>query len=989
MSIDFRNTALMVFLRGKQPELYGKVAELRDVVQNWLSYIPQTFPHYTRHTVLHSDAIVLQVSKLLFRDNEAAESVVNLSAIEAYILAASAYLHDAGMVVSDREKQEILGSDPWRAWTGKDGAGAKRWKEIETFRSGESPSESGVRNFLADVQTRFLIGEFIRRTHHLRAREFMTEHEGQLGSFAFGDPMLLRTIADVCVAHGLQQSELEDQDRYPDRRDIQGQQVNVRFLAILLRLGDLLDMSTDRACPLLLNAACPMPAESLAHWTQYQCLSHSLTSPDRIEITALCKNQEEHRYLKDWCQWLVNEVQNAAILMARSARHKDWQVPTTTIDRPQATIKIQPAAKATYIPSSWRFELDHDLVFRRLIDDLYAEPHSFVRELIQNALDATRCQMYIRLREEAIEAPEFPTQVPEERRQRFPLKLSLETRELKNLLSGEVEKRHVLTIEDSGIGMDREIIQRYLLQVGRSYYTTYDFRKNFKFVPTSRFGVGFLSVFSASDYVSIDTYKPSSGSDDGPLRLVLTGPRNYLLLEKGGRRKSGTRIEVLLREALEPFHLTELVSSWCRRVEFPIYVQEFGTESVITPERKEQFTYEIPDVVQEGAKFAVRAFDIQRYGIEGELYVFMRIDSHGESWDAWSDARYNYPRKDPRASKPSFPKSLRCINGIAVGLGYGEGPISERLDFRGGSIPVPALSREHMRLAHRSHGELSDARVTSRWVEIIKDHLATSQRAASPDGWRYKQALVDDFSTADFWASLPGTIPIHAKEGARLVSLQELQELPLMATLIGPHDLFPTLVLPVDRKSMPEPVWDEEVWAIFGEELKAISKNHTASLFQRRSVHSARWLPSEHFVMYWKKEDGDIKSLGGPSHHQSRLVELTDSFTVGFRIHSTTDSPLESVLFNAANPLIQWLLRIKKASAEGVHGLSNEHYERLFELLYETCSYLYKVDEVMRYVQKWHEMRGLPSDLYPPALKLLPQMFLRQLIRPSREPSTD
>src|SRR5207245_4850168 len=166
------------------------------------------------------------------------------------------------------------------------------------------------------------------------------------------------------------------------------------------------------------------------------------------------------------------------------------------------------------------------------------------------------------------------------------------------------------------------------------------------------------------------------------------------------------------------FHLTELVSSWCRRVEFPIYVQDFGAETVITAERKEQFTYEIPNVIQAGAKFAVRAFDLQRYGIEGELYVFTRIDSHGESWDAWADAQYHYPSKDPRASRPSFPEPLRCVNGIAVEARYRRrGPTSERLDFRGGSIPIPALSRERMWLLHRGHGELSDVRVPSRRLE--------------------------------------------------------------------------------------------------------------------------------------------------------------------------------------------------------------------------------------------------------------------------------
>ena len=52
-------------------------------------------------------------------------------------------------------------------------------------------------------------------------------------------------------------------------------------------------------------------------------------------------------------------------------------------------------------------------------------------------------------------------------------------------------------------------------------------------------------------------------------------------------------------------------------------MQDFGAETVITAERKEQFTYEIPDVIQAGAKFAVRAFDVQRYGIEAS-YMYSR-----------------------------------------------------------------------------------------------------------------------------------------------------------------------------------------------------------------------------------------------------------------------------------------------------------------------------------------------------------------------------
>jgi len=42
--------------------------------------------------------------------------VVQLSAIEAYIIVAAAYLHDAGMVISDKEKIEIIQSPEWLSW---------------------------------------------------------------------------------------------------------------------------------------------------------------------------------------------------------------------------------------------------------------------------------------------------------------------------------------------------------------------------------------------------------------------------------------------------------------------------------------------------------------------------------------------------------------------------------------------------------------------------------------------------------------------------------------------------------------------------------------------------------------------------------------------------------------------------------------------------------------------------------------------------------
>ena len=206
---------------------------------------------------------------------------------------------------------------------------------------------------------------------------------------------------------------------------------------------------------------------------------------------------------------------------------------------------------------------------------------------------------------DAKEPPEYPTQVDKQCLDRYPVKISLATREVMKHLSGETESRQVLIINDCGIGMDREIIQRYFLQVGRSYYTTDEFQRAFRFIPTSRFGVGFLFVFAASDHVVVETFKPKSPHNDGPIRLTLTGPRNYLLTDCGDRRSSGTCIEVLLSEPLETGKLTNIVSKWCQRVEFPIVVDDLGIQATIEAERPDQFTYEAPDVTEENAKFVI------------------------------------------------------------------------------------------------------------------------------------------------------------------------------------------------------------------------------------------------------------------------------------------------------------------------------------------------------------------------------------------------
>jgi len=791
MSVEYTKMALVRYLMRESSLYFGKVQELREAVHGWLSYVPQTFPHYTRHTIEHSDEIILQLSKMLFQEEDPRRPTVRLSSVEAYILIAASYLHDAGMVVSDQERTAIITSEAWKSWTTGNGGGANRWRAIDAFRRGAEPADPSLRHFLADIQTRFLIAEFIRRRHHLRAADVLRQHQSALGRFAFSDPQLEEAISSVCIAHGLSIHELEDVQRYPDRRDVRGEPVNIRFLALLLRIGDLLDLSYDRACPLLLNAACPLPYDSLAHWSQYTRITHRLTAPDRIELTAACETQDEHRILQDWCQWIVDEARNAAIMMPKASRHRGWQPPHVAIEQPMRTISIRPSPAATYFPSRWILDLDRDAIMQRLIYDVHEQPIAFLLELLQNALDATRHKMYLDLTRRGTTPPQYPPQVDEDTRRKYPISVTLAITQARNELSGELEAKQMLRIEDHGFGMDRHIIERYFLQIGRSYYASDEYRRSCPFVPVSKFGIGFLSVFAVSDHIVVETYRDDPNHVADPIRVTLTGPRGYLLSERGTRTTSGTSIELTMREAIDKKDLVEAVKHWCRMVEFPISISDdLGSVTTVECETPEQWQYEMPDLTAENARFVIRAFPIESPPIRGHLFVFSHLSDKGERWDLWPWSQYWYPQRHPEASKPAFVGNLYCFHGITE-LGtsdkFPSGPTAVRIDDRG-VRPSQNLSRQRSFLRHESPLESSGNRaIATRWEEVLRQHLASSPMALSDSGWEYKQRLVSDFPLPQFWSSTAGTIRVHYSGEPRLVNLESVIRMSRIRVIMVPR----------------------------------------------------------------------------------------------------------------------------------------------------------------------------------------------------------
>lgn len=952
--MDAFNSALLIDLKEKNQKYYGKLLELRDIMSDWLSYIPNSFPHYTRHTLRHSEEIISQLSSLLFSDT--GQAVANLSAMEIYILAASAYLHDAGMVVSDREKAQIINSEDWQDWVGDGGSAHERLKSIESLRKTTNTTNETVRNFLADLQLRFLIAEFVRARHHHRSGDLIRQSSALLANFTFGNPTIEETVADICIAHGLPRNMLEDPERYPERRDIDGYPVNVRFLALLLRIGDLLDMSHDRACPLLLNAASPVPADSLAHWRQYKCLTHRVTSPERVEIRAKCSDQSEHRVLLDWCQWIVEEVSNAAILMQRAKRHGNWKAPVTTLAGESPSIEISPSPNARYFFSDWRLTVDQTEILNRLIYSVHEDKFAFVKELIQNSLDATRCKMYLDLALQGRECPDLPTHIDSEIRKQYPVKIRLEEVAVENELSQSKEVRQVLSIEDCGVGMDRNVIERYFLQIGRSYYVSREFRKNFNFSPTSRFGVGFLSVFSVSDEATVETFNPLSPSGSGAIRMTLTGPRNYLLTEKADRPESGTKISIVLRSEVNVEELIEMIRRFCRMVEFPVLLTADDKNWNIEAEPADGFATEVPVLDAEDSKFVIRPYPISRSGLEGSIYVFAHVTKDGESWGDIGWAKYVYARKSPLAEVPELPSDLICLNGLTISdYSHHSRAYSTRVDYRGKNANV-SMARRELRAAAYSNT------LTEEVERILSDHLQSSPFAQGAQRWKYVQKLIKHFPVGSFWNSVERGAMVREGRETRTASIKQLATIDEFITRIPIISSGST----EEYRACPAGHWLSQ------SDLENYSDQHRKLLFTGRVIEGVTVSGKNCIDVRWLR----MANLAGKNViiGDGRPMFITDlpfENTIGIAIHKTTDSVYEQCVLNRSHPFTEWLLRVETAANNRKFNLEPKQFSLLMDALdYPLRGSGYRFKELSEFLTGWRSIPGLTEDLFPPQIEI-------------------
>lgn len=543
----------------KYKNLYAVWTLDREAHSRALAAIYYNFPHYSMHDESHSLSIINKIEMLLGE-----ERIRSLSPTDTFLILESAYLHDIGMVIAHEELLKEWKESSFKTFLNdlKENSYDKDVIQAATYllKMQENQYESKGYDWAIKVRDYVTIinSEYYRSRHSTRSASFINEG-ANIGLHSNYNKLipkrLIVLLQKIAVSHGVNFEDAFNELEHIDN-GIGTDTIHPRFISCLLRLGDLLDLDDGRFNTTFERVAL-FPDSSKVHKDKHRSITLFLVSPEKIQVSAVCKDTDVYRETRAWFDWLKEEVKNL------SSRWSEI-VPRGFKGGPPSLGNIKLS-----IEGSGNINEQLDLQFNinqkrafELIEGqgIYSDKLIFIRELIQNAMDATKIQMWkdikngkydgmsealLGISENRLEDIkqkkdfEFPSDLPERIKAYYPIHINIDYDVKKEELS--------FSIEDRGCGISIYDLKR-MENVGGSWNQD---RELMKFIndmpeflrPTGNFGIGLHSVFLATDQMDINT---KSEDDKGYDLTFVSRRKNGYITVKENKNKNvvGSKITV-------------------------------------------------------------------------------------------------------------------------------------------------------------------------------------------------------------------------------------------------------------------------------------------------------------------------------------------------------------------------------------------------------------------------------------------------------------
>lgn len=487
-----------------------------------------SFPTYSKHDGTHAQTVLHNIEMILGEDR-----VAMLSATDCFLILHTVYIHDIGMIITAPERKEIVTSDAFLKLIDEleaDGDGTLK-KAVEELKKTEyiyesmEHKEKQKKLFEAKLQVYYamthLIATYRRREHGEQSKNRLyewTKASDKLGagfSLAGMPQRIFLTMAECAGLHT--DSNFNNIMRLPQEDDgYASDYMHPRFVSVLLQLGDILDMDNDRFHPLAMVGMDDIPEASWAHFRKHLAIKRLHIRPDVIEISADCETQEVLRLVRRECDMLTDILSQAGYRWSSIC-------PMGFLGALPTVTTVDLSLKGQAIPAelvSTRFNISQKKAFQILEGaNLYGNRFAFLREFLQNAIDATKFQYW----KECIRTAGFYSNGGVDKEQgpfelesyvstkQFPIEIEMEPckqnddsditlideKDVESMDKGEKTNFVYgvkVRIKDFGVGIDRESLLR-ISEVGTSIEKKETEEMPNWLRPTAEFGVGLQSAF--------------------------------------------------------------------------------------------------------------------------------------------------------------------------------------------------------------------------------------------------------------------------------------------------------------------------------------------------------------------------------------------------------------------------------------------------------------------------------------------------------------
>ena len=565
------------------------------------SYFPALYLHDSTHSKTILDCIVRVLG---------VEAVKCLGPVDLWLLLAAAYYHDLGMAPGGEDIEKILGEADFYSFV--EDIQSNEANPLFPFAAIFEVKKDGI-YYKAEVlsgsnydSAHFLLAEYVRKKHAEYSEEALKQDDSV---HLAGNPIpkrILDLLGMICKAHA---EEFEHVMMLPRSEVGLGMDdCHPRFVACMLRLGDLLDLDNNRFSDVLLKTLPVIPRDSLLHKKKHLSVTHLRIDTERIEVTSKTNSYDVADITNRWLEMISDEFRR---------QRENWQ-------------ELVPNSFCGYLPTVG--ELKVDLIGYDTIDGkkrpgfeidsskaisllqgawLYSSPAQCMRELLQNAVDATYLSIY---QDHFLDNPEKEETV--DGFMKLCMQKSISVTIEKKGIDGEDVVWHVC-IHDQGVGMSKSDLG-FLIKTGskneekvRLIARMPDFMR-----PSGTFGIGFQSVFLITDKVVIRTRKRDCAEELTAELYNPAGPRSGTVLVKTNEAsmRPGTCLEFDFRVEKDLSHWS--VSSGQVYSMYTVYSYDFVADKTLD--------LETARLLDEIATFSRTCPIPLRVMVDGEEISFMR-----------------------------------------------------------------------------------------------------------------------------------------------------------------------------------------------------------------------------------------------------------------------------------------------------------------------------------------------------------------------------